>query len=204
MEYERTEGAQQGAPQTPYVTVGEAAKLLGVHRNTVHHRIKAGRLTAHKVVEGEREVYRIELDSLGVGRTRADVHTLDAQRTTAGEELGRMIATRLDEIVRDYTEQLGNIREELGAEKVRREMAEAALREGMAEARRRRMQAEQERDLLRWELEAIRAGREAPDTVEAPPKATEPQSDTAGYQKAPQLLPQRLTLRDLTRRIFRR
>ena len=121
---DRTEGTQQGERQKQYVTVGEAAKILGVHRNTVHHRIKAGRLTAHKVVEGEREIYRINLESLGVGRTRAYVHTLDAQRTTAGEELGLMIAVRLDEIVRDYTEQLGDIREELGAERARRQMAE--------------------------------------------------------------------------------
>ncbi len=117
----RTEGAQQG---TDYLTVGEAAKLLGVHRNTVHHRIKTGRIKAHKVLEADREVYRIERDSLDVRRTRADVHTLDAQRTTAGEELARMIATRLDEIVRDYMEQLGAVREELGAERARRQMAE--------------------------------------------------------------------------------
>ena len=140
----RTEGAQQGEPHKRYVTVGEAAKLLGVHRNTVHHRIKVGRITAHKVVEGEREVYRIELDSLGVGRTSADVRTLDDQRTTAGEELARMIAVRLDEIVRDYTEQLGDVREELGAERARRQMAEekAAALEG--------------------ELRALREARESP------------------------------------------
>ena len=114
------------------MTVGEAAKLLGVHRNTIHHRIKAGRITAYKVVEGEREVYRIDLDSLGLGRTSADVRTLDAQRTTAGEGLARMIAVRLDEIVRDYTEQLGDLREDLGAERARRQMAEdrAASLEG--------------------------------------------------------------------------
>ena len=128
------------------MTVGEAAKLLGVHRNTIHHRIKVGRITAHKVVEGEREVYRIELDSLDVGRTSADVHTLDAQRTTAGEELARMIVVRLDEIVRDYTEQLGDVREELGAERARRQMAEER-----AEA-------------LEGELRALREPRESPES----------------------------------------
>ena len=138
---ERTEGAQQGVE---YVTVGEAAKLLGVHRNTIHHRIKKGRIKAHKVVEADREVYRIERDSLDVGRTRADVHTLDAQRTTAGEELARMIATRLDEIVRDYTEQLGDVREELGAERARRQMAE-----GKAAS-------------LEAEMQALREPRESP------------------------------------------
>ena len=163
---DRTEGAQQGKD---YLTVGEAAKLLGVHRNTVHHRIKVGRITAHKVVEGEREVYRIEGDSLGVGRTSADVRTLDAQRTTASEELSRMIATRLDEIVRDYTHELGDLREELGAERARREMAESTLQEGMAEERRRREEAERERDYLRRELIEEQQGRGQPhsDRVES-------------------------------------
>ena len=134
---DRTEGAQQGESPKQYVTVGEAAKLLGVHRNTVHHRIKTGRITAHKVVEGEREIYRIEVDSLGVGRTRADVHTLDAQRPTTGEELAQLIATRLEEIVHGYAHELGDVREQLGAERARR------------------YQAETERDELRRELEEI-------------------------------------------------
>ena len=121
---ERTEGAQQGGPPKEYVSVGEAAKLLGVHRNTIHHRIKAGRITAHKVVEGEREVYRVERDSLGVGRTSADVHTFDAQRPIAVEELGRVIAARIDEIGRDYAEQLGDLREQLGSERAHRQIAE--------------------------------------------------------------------------------
>ncbi len=158
----RTEGAQS---RPEYVTVGEAAKLLGVHRNTVHHRIKVGRLTAHKVVEGEREVYRIERDSLGVGRTSADVHTLDAQRTTAGEELARMIAARLDEIVRDYTHELGAVREELGAERAQRQMAEERAA------------------ALEAELEAL---REAPQAADEAPEGSEPRSATAGPQEAAQ------------------
>ena len=177
---DRTEGAQQGKE---YLTVREAAKLLGVHRNTVHHRIKVGRITAHKVVEGEREVYRIERDSLGVGRTSAHVRTLDAQRTTASEELSRMIATRLDEIVRDYTHELGDLREELGAERARREMAESTLREGMAEERRRREEAERERDKLREELYALREAPEASETVEEEPERAEPYSATGGAEE---------------------
>jgi excisionase family DNA binding protein len=180
---DRTEGAQQGKD---YLTVGEAAKLLGVHRNTVHHRIKVGRITAHKVVEGEREVYRIERDSLGVGRTSADVRTLDAQRTTASEELSRMIATRLDEIVRDYTHELGDLREELGAERARREMAESTLREGIDEERRRREEAEQERDYLRRELYALREAREAAETVEEQQGRGQPHSDRVESQESVQ------------------
>jgi excisionase family DNA binding protein len=160
---DRTEGAQQGKD---YLTVGEAAKLLGVHRNTIHYRIKTGRIKAHKVVEDDNEVYRIERDSIDVGRTSADVRTLDAQRTTASEELSRMIATRLDQIVRDYTHKLGDLREELGAERARREIAEATLREGMAEEQRRREDAERERDDLRRELYSLRRATEASETLE--------------------------------------
>jgi excisionase family DNA binding protein len=192
---DRTEGAQQGKE---YLTVGEAAKLLGVHRNTVHHRIKVGRITAHKVVEGEREVYRIERDSLGVGRTSADVRTLDAQRTTASEELSRMIATRLDEIVRDYTHELGDLREELGAERARREMAESTLREGMAEERRRREEAERERDYLRRELFGLREPRESPETIEEQQGRGQPHSATGEAQEGV-----RRPWRNLWRRILR-
>jgi|SRR5215210_1300966 len=180
---DRTEGAQQGKD---YVAVGEAAKLLGVHRNTIHHRIKNGRIKAHKSLEGDREVYRVERDSLGVGRTSADVRTLDAQRTTASEELSRMIATRLDEIVRDYTHQLGDLREELGAERARREMAETTLREGMDEERCRREEAERERDELRQELHALREPRESLETAEATPGRAEPRPATGGAQEGVQ------------------
>jgi excisionase family DNA binding protein len=178
---DRTEGAQQGKE---YVTVGEAAKLLGVHRNTIHNRIKKGRIKAHKVLEADREVYRIERDSLDVGRTSADVRTLDAQRTMAGEELSRMIATRLDEIVRDYTHQLGDLREELGAERVRREMAESTLREGMAEERRRREEAERERDELRRQLYARREPQESPQTTDEQQGRGHPQSAAGGAQES--------------------
>jgi excisionase family DNA binding protein len=182
----RTEGAQQGKE---YVTAGEAAKLLGVHRNTVHHRIKNGRIRAHKVLEGDREVYRIERDSLGVGRTSADVRTLDAQRTTAGEELSRMIATRLDEIVRDYTHQLGDLREELGAERARREMAETTLREGMTEERRRREAAERERDDLRRELHARARQQGSHEATEEQQGKGQPQSASSGPQGGAQPRP---------------
>jgi hypothetical protein len=111
---------------------------------------------------------------------------LDAQRTTAGEELSRMIATRLDEIVRDYTHQLGDLREELGAERARREMAEHTLREGMAEERRRREEAERERDDLRRELYARREAREPPETVEEASERSEPHSAAGGAQEGAQ------------------
>jgi excisionase family DNA binding protein len=185
---DRTQGAQQDEAPKEYVTVGEAAKLLGIHRNTVHHRIRTGRITAHKVVEGGREVYRVERDSLGIGRTSAHVHPLDAQRTTASEELSRMIAARLDEIVRDYPHELGTLREELGAERARREMAEATLREGMAEEQRRREEAERERDELRQELHALRVRepRESPEMGEEQQGRGQPHSDAPDAQEGVQ------------------
>ncbi|MBA2714242.1 MAG: hypothetical protein H0U55_11915 [Rubrobacteraceae bacterium] len=112
-----------------------------------------------------------------------------------------MIATRLDEIVRDYTHELGDLREELGAERVRREMAESTLREGMAEERRRREEAERERDDLRRELYALREPRESPETVEEEPERTrEPHSATGGAQELVQRPRERSWWRKLIRR----
>ena len=48
-----------------YPSIAEAAALLGVHRNTVRNRIKAGRYKAHKVVTPQGETYAIERGSLG-------------------------------------------------------------------------------------------------------------------------------------------
>ena len=100
-----------------------------------------------------------------------------------------MIATRLDEIVRDYTHELGDLREELGAERARREMAESTLREGMDEERRRREEAERERDELRRELFARREPRESPETAEATPDRAEPRPATGGAQEGVQRRP---------------
>jgi chromosome segregation ATPase len=95
-----------------------------------------------------------------------------------------MIATRLDEIVRDYMHDLGALREQLGAERARREMAESTLREGMAEEQRRREEAERERDDLRRELYALREPRESPQTVEEEPERAEPHAATGEAQES--------------------
>jgi hypothetical protein len=111
---------------------------------------------------------------------------LDAQRTAASEKLSRIIATRLDEIVRDYTHQLGDLREKLGAERARREMAETTLLEGMAEEQRRREEAERERDALRQELFALTEARESPQTVEEEPDRAESRPTTVESQESVQ------------------
>ena len=95
-----------------------------------------------------------------------------------------MIATRLDEIVRDYTHELGALREELGAERARREMAESTLREGMTEEQRRREEAERERDDLRRELYALREPRQSPSRSRS--SRRQPHSDAPGAQEGVQ------------------
>ncbi len=140
---DRTEGAQH-EPQ--YVSVGEAAQILGIHRNTVHHRIKTGRLRAHKVVEGEREVYRIERDSLGIGRPSADVHTLDAQRPMPAQDVAKMLMDRLEDIVQGYAIKLGDMREQLGIERTKRQQAEEELERLQADIEAEREEARKERE----------------------------------------------------------
>jgi len=118
---ERTEGRTEGAQ---YITVGETAQLLGVHRNTVRNRIKDGRIKAHKVIQGEREIYRVDANSLEGVRTSADVHNKVAQRTTGGGDVVQMIVHRIDRLMQDYNQQVGDLREQLGEERGRRIRAE--------------------------------------------------------------------------------
>jgi chromosome segregation ATPase len=100
-----------------------------------------------------------------------------------------MIATRLDEIVRDYTHELGDLREELGAERARREMAESTLREGMDEERRRREEAERERDELRRELHALREPPAAAEAAEEQQgRGQQPHSATGEAQESSEAL----------------
>jgi excisionase family DNA binding protein len=130
----RTEDAQS---ETQYVSVGEAAKILDVHRNTVRNRIKTGCIRAHKVIDGDQEVYRVELDSLGVSddvRTSAVVHNKGAQRTTEGTDMVEALVNKIDQVVQQYTRELGDIREQLGAERTRREQAEEKARAAEREA----------------------------------------------------------------------
>jgi hypothetical protein len=87
------------------------------------------------------------------------------------------------------TDELGEVREELGAEQARRETAESTLHEGMAEERRRRLEAERERDDLRRELFARREPRESPETVEEAPDRAEPRPATGGAQEGVQRRP---------------
>ena len=84
------------------------------------------------------------------------------------------------------TDELGEVREELGAEQARRELAESTLREGMAEEQRRREAAERERDELRQELYARREPRESHEAAEEQQGRGRAHSDAPGAPEAVQ------------------
>jgi hypothetical protein len=92
----------------------------------------------------------------------------------------------VQELLRPFVSELGEIREELGAERARREMAETTLQEGMAEERRRRLEAELERDELRRELHALIEARESPETGEEAPDRAEPRPYAPSAQESVQ------------------
>src|SRR5215216_4967663 len=159
------------------LTIAEAATQLGVHKNTVRNRIKNGSYRAEMVQTERGPTYLIERESL---LTNLTTNTL----SSASQELVNPQAMEfVQELLRPFVSELGEIREELGAERVRREMAESTLRDGMAEERRRREEAERERDDLRRELFALREVRESPQTVGEEPERAEPPSAMAGAQE---------------------
>ena len=84
------------------------------------------------------------------------------------------------------TDESGELREELDAERTRREMAESTLREGMAEEQRRREKAERERDELRQELFAPGEAPEASEVADEQQGRGEPHPDAPGVQEGVQ------------------
>jgi hypothetical protein len=83
----------------------------------------------------------------------------------------------------DPASELGEVRDELGAERARREMAESTLREGMAEERRRREEAERERDGLRRELYGLREDPESSEPGEEQQGRGQPHPAAGGTQE---------------------
>jgi excisionase family DNA binding protein len=184
--------AHSGGRGADRLTIAEAAALLGVHKNTIRNRIKNGSYRAELVQTERGPTYLIERDSL---LTNLTTNTL----SSASQELVSQQAMEfVQELLRPFVSELGEIREELGAERVRREMAESTLREGMAEEQRRREEAERERDYLRRELYSLREERESPETAEEQQGRGQPHSDTPGAQEGVQR-----PWRSLWRRIIR-
>jgi excisionase family DNA binding protein len=179
---ERTEphsaGSTSGSVRDT-LTISEAAAFLGVHKNTVRNRIKDGTYEAEQVLTERGPTYFIKRESI--------LNTLTTNTlSSASQEHGTAIVSPqslafVQELLRPFVNELGQVREELGAERVRREMAETTLHEVMAEERRRREEAERERDELRRELYAL---REAPESPESPAPSDTPPDAGREVQEA--------------------
>jgi FtsZ-binding cell division protein ZapB len=109
------------------VTISEAATLLNVHPNTVRNRVRAGIYRAEKVLTERGPTWMIDRDSLTTNTPTNDTQQLVSQRAVDFAQ----------ELIRPFVNELGEVREQLGAERARRE------------------QAERERDELRRELEQL-------------------------------------------------
>jgi excisionase family DNA binding protein len=121
------------------LTISEAAALLGVHKNTVRNRIKDGTYEAEKVVTERGPTFLIKRESI--------VNNLTTNTVSSGsQELVTPQAMEfVQELLRPFVSELGQGREQLGAERARREMAE------------------EKAATLEAELEAMRAERESPE-----------------------------------------
>src|SRR5215212_3693526 len=159
------------------LTIAEVAALLGVHKNTIRNRDNNGSYRAEMVQTERAPTYLIERESL---LTNLTTNTL----SSASQELvSHQEIEFVQELLRPFVSELGEVREELGAERARREMAESTLREGMDEERRRREEAERERDELRRELFARREARESPERPTEGADRAEPRPATGEAQE---------------------
>jgi hypothetical protein len=129
------------------VTISEASTLLGVHPNTVRNRVKDGIYQAEKVVTERGPTWYIDRDSLVT-----NTPTSGSQRTPP-QIVNKEALDLVQDLLRPFVEDLGRVREELGAERARRE------------------QAERERDVLAARLAALEPMSEPrgedPETVSA-------------------------------------
>jgi hypothetical protein len=128
------------------VTITEAATLLGVHPNTVRARVKAGVYDAEKVSTEHGFTWMIDPDSLINPPLPRASQQVPYQMVTPAAPAGTTPMELVQDLLRPFVEDLGKVREELGAERVRRE------------------QAERERDELRGRLESLQETRDALET----------------------------------------
>ena len=100
------------------LTIAEAAALLGVHKNTVRNRIKDGTYEAEKVITERGQTYMIERKSLLTNSTT------NALSSASQQVVGTAPMEFVQELLRPFVSELGDVREELGAERARRRIAE--------------------------------------------------------------------------------
>ena len=100
------------------LTISEAATLLGVHPNTVRNRIKDGTYLAEKIVTEHGPTWMLHHNSLVTNSP-----TSGSQSATP-QIVNKEALDLVQELLRPFVEDLGRVREELGAERMRREQAE--------------------------------------------------------------------------------
>jgi excisionase family DNA binding protein len=131
------------------LTIAAAAALLGVHKNTVRNRIKNGSYRAELVQTERGPTYLIERDSL---LTNLTANTLSS---ASQEVVSPQAMEFVQELLRPFVSELGEVREELGAERARR------------------LFAEERAAALEAELEALRDERESPESPDPSDTPTE-------------------------------
>ena len=145
------------------LTIAEAATLLGVHKNTVRNRIKNGTYKAEKVITERGQIYLIERQSLLTNLT-TNILSSGSQQLVNPAPM-----EFVQELLRPFVSELGEVREELGAERARRQMAEERAA------------------TLEAELQALREARESPENEAGPgPGETTPPDAPADAQEATQ------------------
>ena len=147
MEEDRTED-NSGSSLTDRLTISEAATLLGVHKNTVRNRIKDGTYEAETVITERGPTYFIKRESI------LDNLATNTLSRGSQELVSPQAMEFVQELLRPFVTELGQVREQLGAERARREIAE------------------EKADALEAELETIKVGREAA------PESPKPRSDS--------------------------
>src|SRR5919112_4123020 len=171
------------------LTIADAAALLGVHKNTVRNRIKTGVYRAELVQTERGPTYLIERESL---LTDLNTSTLSS---ASQEVVSTQAMEFVQELLRPFVSELGEVREELGAERARRHVAEerVAWLEAELEASRQRQESH---EMFEEEPEKEEPTSYAEEDHEAPQEASEdaeaseeqqgrgaPQSATAGAQE---------------------
>src|SRR5215217_150714 len=144
------------------VTITEAATLLKVHPNTVRNRVRAGVYDAEKVSTEQGFTWMIDRDSLVNTPLPKASHPIPSQTVNLA---GPHPVELVQELLRPFVEDLGRVREELGAERVRRE------------------QAERERDELAAQLRVLQETPESPESAgEAPGSRTPRRSNRSQFR----------------------
>jgi excisionase family DNA binding protein len=104
------------------LTISEAATFLGVHKNTVRNRIKDGTYEAEQVVTERGPTYFIKRESILNNLTNSTLSSPSQGHGTPS--VSPQALAFVQELLRPFVSELGEVREELGAERARRRMAE--------------------------------------------------------------------------------